>query len=218
MAVARAVHLLIDRPIEIYQSRLTLSDTQTVTALATVMPSSGDNNNNNNNNNNSNNNNNKDVDDDDDDDCLTTRTGTEGGSATGSGTGSGSGTEAGTAVGKGTSPMVVSFVNDIKFSQGSEVGRVGGEGRVTVDTTIAMKRRVLWDDCMGFLAHVALPGRLRLLLTSQYSFALNTTDNCSNTCRCRHHFVLSLVHLFSFTCLLSHLFVCIFVCLVWPWS
>ena len=158
VAVARAVHLLIDRPIEIYQTRLTLPDTQHCpSALATIatVPQSGGNPS-------------ESVhlpsqsisdqpvsaregmdhhDQDNygvDENGLTTRTGT------------------------GTK------MHEKKLSQGQGLDGVGlgaeeegGTQESSVDAIVAMKRRVLWDDCLGFLAHVALPGRVdRVLVPS----------------------------------------------------
>ena len=149
VAVARAVHLLIDRPIEMYQNRLTLPDPETVPALATVVPSSSDIPSQNEV---SEGMDDKDKDVDDDDDGLTTRTE------------SGSGVRAETEIiGKELSPVVVGTgtVKAKKLSQGSDGKGMEEAGTNNVEATLAMKRRVLWDDCMGFLAHVALPGKLR---------------------------------------------------------
>ena len=65
-------------------------------------------------------------------------------------------------------------MHEKKLSQGQGLDGVGlgaeeegGTQESSVDAIVAMKRRVLWDDCLGFLAHVALPGRVdRVLVPS----------------------------------------------------
>ena len=122
VAVARAVRLLIDRPIERYQNRLALPQPTVVDDELTSQPQqqkqlvkgeedkglSYDKL--------------KDIDNSGDGGLTSTRTGTG--------------------------------------EEGDASGCTGTAGKRTMTATAAaMKRRVLWDDCLGFLAHVVLPGR-----------------------------------------------------------
>ena len=140
VAVARAVHLLIDRPIEMYQHRLTLPDTyQSSTAATTPPQRSGTSSQSDKPRNEGVGVDGKDQDKDAGDvaAAVTTVTGSE--------------------TSLSLSPLAVGSANEKQATPG--VG-AGGVGEVAdANATAAMKRRVLWDDCLGFLAHVALPGK-----------------------------------------------------------